>query len=89
MTHRILLLAALLVASTGCTKALTVLRTVDDVARNLCAIYYADAVGFSIEEAAETVCREEKRLKPFLDEVLAGQQRAGAAQPRVEEDAAQ
>jgi hypothetical protein len=64
----------------GCAvfqSAKPVLRTVDDVATNLCALFFADRQSISVEDAARTFCRTKRQLQPWIDEVLAAQQAAG------------
>lgn len=54
-------------------------RTVNDVARDLCAIFFSEKQGISFEDAAKTVCTTREVLDPFIREVLKAQQAAGAA----------
>jgi hypothetical protein len=76
----VLCLLALLALLPGCAafqSAKPVLRTVDDVATNLCALFFADRESISVEDAARTFCRTKRQLQPWIDEVLAAQQAAG------------
>lgn len=64
----------------GCAMfqdAKPVLRTVDDIATNLCAIHFSERQGISIEDAARAFCDTKRKVQPFLDEVLAAKQSAG------------
>jgi hypothetical protein len=65
----------------GCAllnDAKPVLRTVDDVASNLCALHFSEQQGLSIEDAGRKFCDTKRKLQPWIDEVLAAQQSAGA-----------
>jgi len=54
-----------------------VARGVNDIARDLCADYFTKQ-GVSFEEAFETACSAREVLDPFIEQVLAAQQAAGA-----------
>ena len=62
----------------SCAEFKPVAKTVNDVARDLCAIFYGKKQGISVEDAAKAFCATEKQIAPFLDEVLSAEQRAGA-----------
>lgn len=70
-------LPLLLLLCAGCAEMKPIARTVNDVARDLCAIFYGKREGISIDEAARTFCATEKQLGPWIDEVLSAEQRAG------------
>lgn len=73
--------------ATGCAEMKPVARTVNDVARDLCAIFYGKKQGITIDEAARAFCATEKQIAPFLDEVLAAEQRAGMKATAAAQDA--
>lgn len=60
-----------------------VVRTVDGVARELCALFYGDAMGISLDDAARVYCSLREQYAPWIDVVLAGAQAGGlkALQP--------
>lgn len=68
---------ALLLSS--CSNWKPAARTVNDVARDLCSMFFAESQGISIEQAAETACKTREQLDPWLREILAAKQTAGAA----------
>lgn len=73
----LLLLSALTLPA--CASWRPVTRTVNDVAGDLCAVFFAEKKGLSLEEAGRTFCRTHEQLQPWLDQVLAAQQAAGRA----------
>ncbi len=84
MNHRIALpLFACAVAVLGgvvsCAGLKPVARSTHDIAKELCSVFYGEKNGISIEEAGRAFCETERQLRPWLDEVLKAQQRAGAA----------
>jgi len=75
MRHALAMLCALALAS--CAEARPIIKSVNDVARDLCSIFYGKRQGISVDDAARAFCATEKQIAPFLDEVLAAEQRAG------------
>ena len=65
-----LLIIAAILSTAGCTQVKSVLRGSHDVAKNLCAIYYSDKQGISLDEAAKEICVNEEKLRPWIDHVL-------------------
>lgn len=61
----------------GCAEAKPYLRTADDVASSLCAIFFSEQQGLSVEEAAAKFCQTKDQLQPWIDEVLAAKRQAG------------
>jgi hypothetical protein len=59
-----LLLASVLFVACG---ALGPARTANDIARQLCALHYAERQGISLEDAGKTFCQD---IRPWLDLVL-------------------
>jgi hypothetical protein len=57
-------------------------RTVNDVARDLCALFFAEQQGISVEQAAKLACETREQLDPWIEQVLAAKQTAGAAATR-------
>jgi hypothetical protein len=73
----VLMLAGLLLGS--CANWKPAARTVNDLARDLCSLFFAESQGISVEQAAETACNTRDQLDPWLREILAAKQAAGAA----------
>jgi hypothetical protein len=71
-----LLLILPLVAS--CSNWKPVARTANDLSRDMCSLFFAEAQSLSFEDAARTACDTHEKVKPFLDELLAAQKLAGA-----------
>jgi hypothetical protein len=63
----------------ACSSWKPTARTVNDVARELCSLFFAERQSISIEEAAETACETREQLDPWIEQVLAAKQTAGAA----------
>lgn len=63
----------------GCANWKPTARTVNDVARDLCSLFFAEKQGISVEQAAELACDTREKLDPWLEQVLAAKQAAGAA----------
>lgn len=63
----------------ACSSWKPVARTVNDVAGELCSIFFAERQGISIEDAARTFCRTRDQLEPWIDQVLAAKQAASKA----------
>lgn len=76
---RIALLTLVAVSLSGCAGWKPAARTVNDVARDLCSMFFAESQSISIEQAAEVACKTRDQLDPWLREVLAAKQTAGAA----------
>jgi hypothetical protein len=53
-------------------------KTANELARDMCALFFSEAQGISFEDAAEMACDTHEKVKPFLDELLAAKQAAGA-----------
>ena len=64
------------VLASGCAL-LAPARTANHIARDLCALHYSEREGLSLEDAAETFCKD---LRPWLDLVLRTQ-REGVSAP--------
>lgn len=88
MNSRILF-AALVCVLAACAAVKPVLRTIDDVAQDLCMIFAAeneDALGISPGD----FCEAKQHLQPFIDQVLAAKQTAGGmATAKPESDVAE
>lgn len=67
-----------IVIATGCAILKPALRTVDDIAREACALYFAELQGISARDAARAYCATREALDPFIREILAAQRVAGA-----------
>lgn len=55
-----------------------VARTVNDLGREACAIYFSKRQGISFEEAARTICTIRDIVDPFIGEQKAAMVAAGA-----------
>lgn len=66
----------LVVAHVSCSSVKPIARTVNDVARDLCAIFFSEKQGISFEDAAREVCSKREVLDPFIREVLKAKQSA-------------
>ena len=77
---RIALLAATLAITTGCawwaTTGRLIASTVDEVARGMCASYYAERAGLSLDDAAKAFCTTQQALEPWIQAVLAARKAA-------------
>lgn len=87
MTRKLLFIVTAALALNSCAGAKPIVRTIHDVAKSACAIFFADKQGLSIEDAARTFCATEAQLRPWIDEVLKAQQIAGAAALQQQSDA--
>ena len=78
----ILLTAMLLLSASGCAwwdkTGKTVVRDVDTAARALCALFYSDSAGLSVDDAARLYCKTREQWSPWIDAVLSGVQTGGA-----------
>jgi hypothetical protein len=63
----------------ACAEVKPVVRSIHDVAKGMCALFFAERQGLSLEEAASTFCATEAQLRPFIEHALEAQQTAGAA----------
>lgn len=54
----------------GCSVVKPVVKTVDDVAKDLCAIHYGEEFGVSFDEAARKYCELRKDWAPFIDPLV-------------------
>jgi hypothetical protein len=63
----------------SCSNWKPAARTVNDVARELCSLFFAERQSISLEEAAKTACETREQLDPWIEQVLAAKQAAGAA----------
>lgn len=57
-------------------SAKPIARTVNDVAREACELFFAEQQGMSIDVARD-VCAAREVLDPFIREILAAQKAAG------------
>lgn len=74
-----LLALLLVVALPGCASWKPVARTADGIAESLCAHFFGEKQGISLEEAADQFCATREDLEPWIDQVLAAKQKAGKA----------
>jgi len=72
----------LALAVTGCAGAKPVIRTINDIAKDACALFFSEKQGISIEDAARGICATREVLDPFIREILKAQQLAGASAGR-------
>ena len=75
---RYVMVSALLFASCGGSFK-PIARTVNDVAKELCSMFFAERQKVSIEEAAKVACETREQLDPWIEQILAAQKAAGAA----------
>jgi hypothetical protein len=75
--RRVTYCLAFVLLAIGCSEAKPVARTVNDVARELCAIFFSERQGISVEDAARGICSTREVLDPFIREVLKAQRAAG------------
>lgn len=61
----------------GCGSVKPLVRTVDDIARDLCAVHFGEQLGIPFEEAARTYCEAREDWAPFLDPLLAAKREGG------------
>ncbi len=74
-----LLFVGFVISATACSSWKPVARTADGLAETMCAQFFAERKpGLTLEEAANHFCATHEELKPFIDELLAAKQRAGA-----------
>lgn len=71
-------LALVLLFLPGCAAFGNFAKTVDDVAKDACALYFGEKAGISIRDAAKIYCSTREALDPWIEEIKAGQRRAGA-----------
>jgi hypothetical protein len=62
----------------SCSNWKPAARTANDLARDMCSLFFSEAQGISFEDAARTACDTHEKVKPFLDELLRAQEVAGA-----------
>lgn len=60
----------------GCSGVKPVARTVNDIAREACELFFAEQQGMSIDVARD-VCAAREVVDPFIREILAAQKAAG------------
>lgn len=60
----------------SCSAVKPVARTVNDVARDLCSMFFSEKEGISFEDAARGACSTREVLDPFIREVLKAKQAA-------------
>jgi hypothetical protein len=58
---------------TSCAGALPVVRTIDDMARDMCAKFFGEKNGISLEDAARTYCQTREDLDPWIGPLLEAQ----------------
>jgi hypothetical protein len=61
----------------ACSGGLPPPRTLNDLARTACAVYFARTQGISVEDAARLICALPEVLAPFLLAQQSGEQTAG------------
>lgn len=52
-------------------------RTVNDLAYELCGLFFSEKMGLNPIDAAKVYCDTHENLKPFIDEILKAKQKAG------------
>ncbi len=67
-----------LCAAGACAQVKPVIRSAVDIARDLCALVSSERYGISAQDAARMFCATEAQLDPWLQEILAAEQRAAA-----------
>ncbi len=75
----LLVLSVFLSAVAGCAAALPIVRSVDDIARSMCAAYFGQKQGVSVEDAARMYCATREAWAPWIDPALKAQQSGAAA----------
>jgi hypothetical protein len=81
MMRNLSALVLALALSTGCAAfqaAKPVLKTIDDVARQLCLLHYSEKASLSVEEAAEFYCKNREQWEPWIGPALSAQKVGGA-----------
>ncbi len=73
MKHKLGILLAL---CASCAEARPIIKSVNDVARDLCAVFYSQRQAVSFDDAARSFCATERQLAPWIDEVLSAEHRA-------------
>lgn len=68
--------AVLSLALPACSGVKPVARTVNDIAREACELFFAEQQGMTIEIARD-VCAAREVLDPFIREILSAQKAAG------------
>ncbi len=67
-----------LCTAAACAQVKPVIRSAVDIARDLCALVSSERYGISAQDAARMFCATEAQLDPWLQEILAAEQRAAA-----------
>lgn len=67
-----------LTAVPSCASWKPAARTVDNAAEIVCSLFFSERQSISVEDAARAFCKTRDQIRPFLDEILAAKQRAGA-----------
>lgn len=75
---KLMLVATMLVLSLcGCSwwqgEAKPVVQGIDDVAKNLCSLFYSGRNGITVEEAVTTYCKAREQYAPWIDPILRAQ----------------
>lgn len=65
-----LLLLALPLGLSACAEVKPYLRTANDYAPSVCAAFFSQKQGISVEQAAELFCKTQKQLQPWIDQLL-------------------
>jgi hypothetical protein len=78
MTKRMCVTVLLALTLGGCAEMKPIVRSVHDLAQHACALFFSERQGLSAEDAAREFCRTEQQLRPWLEQMLAAQQAAGA-----------
>jgi hypothetical protein len=63
----------------GCASVMPVLKSVDQIARSLCAAFYGEKNGISADEAARLYCATREAWEPWIGPALDAQRAGGAA----------
>ena len=72
-----LVACVLALALSSCAGMKPVARTVNDIARGACELFFAEQQGMAIDVARD-VCAAREVLDPFIREILSAQKAAGA-----------
>lgn len=81
---RMSLVALVLLFMPSCASFKPIVRTIDNLAKEACAMYFGEQMGVSLEDAAKAYCNTRKALDPFVTELLKAQEKAGLASSEVQ-----
>lgn len=62
----------------GCATLKPVLRSVDQIAQAMCAAFFSDKQGVSVEDAARIYCATREAWEPWVGPALEAQKAGGA-----------